>query len=120
LIRSICLGVLAALAFCLPVRAADAPPDATLTLASTTSVDNSGLLAAILPQFTKATGITVRVLALGTGQALDTARRGDADIVLVHDPDAEQNFSMTVMASTASRSPGTISLLSAPMTIPRI
>ena len=92
MIRSICLGVLAALAFCLPVRAADAPPDATLTLASTTSVDNSGLLAAILPQFTKATGITVRVLALGTGQALDTARRGDADIVLVHDPDAEQKF----------------------------
>src|SRR5678815_5382043 len=62
------------------------------TLASTTSVDNSGLLAAILPGFTQASGVTVRVLALGTGQALDTARRGDADLVLVHDPEAEQKF----------------------------
>jgi tungstate transport system substrate-binding protein len=75
-----------------PACAADAPGTTTITLASTTSVDNSGLLAAILPQFTKATGITVHVLALGTGQALDTARRGDADIVLVHDPEAEQKF----------------------------
>jgi tungstate transport system substrate-binding protein len=71
---------------------AQAPSQETITLASTTSVDNSGLLAAILPEFTKATGITVHVLALGTGQALDTARRGDADIVLVHDPEAEQQF----------------------------
>ena len=89
-------GLAAALALGPLVRAADAPPpaspNATITLASTTSVDNSGLLAAILPEFTKTTGITVRVLALGTGQALDTARRGDADIVLVHDPEAEQKF----------------------------
>jgi tungstate transport system substrate-binding protein len=61
-------------------------------LRRSTSVDNSGLLAAILPAFIKATGISVRVLALGTGQALDTARRGDADLVLVHDPEAEQKF----------------------------
>lgn len=85
-----CLAALAAL--CANARAADAPPKEAIVLASTTSVDNSGLLAAILPGFTKATGITVRVLALGTGQALDTARRGDADIVLVHDPEAEQKF----------------------------
>ncbi|HTZ37347.1 MAG TPA: substrate-binding domain-containing protein [Stellaceae bacterium] len=64
----------------------------TIVLASTTSVDNSGLLGAILPQFTRETGIAVRVLALGTGQALDTAHRGDADIVLVHDPEAEAAF----------------------------
>jgi len=63
-----------------------------ITLASTTSVDASGLLAAVLPGFTAATGITVHVLALGTGQALDTARRGDADLVLVHDPEAEHQF----------------------------
>ena len=63
-----------------------------IVLASTTSVDNSGLLAAILPAFTEASGIAVRVLAQGTGQALDTARRGDADLVLVHDPEAEQKF----------------------------
>src|SRR6187399_882566 len=66
--------------------------DAEIKLASTTSVDNSGLLAAILPVFAKASGIEVHVLALGTGQALDTARRGDADLVLVHDPEAEQKF----------------------------
>lgn len=64
----------------------------TITLASTTSVDNSGLLAAILPGFTKATGIEVKVLAQGTGQALATAARGDADLVLVHDPEAEAQF----------------------------
>jgi tungstate transport system substrate-binding protein len=74
------------------VRPGTAPAADTIRLASTTSVDNSGLLAAILPQFTKATGIDVHVLALGTGQALDTARRGDADLVLVHDPEAEQKF----------------------------
>jgi tungstate transport system substrate-binding protein len=86
------IALLLALALALPARAADAPGETTIVLASTTSVDNSGLLAAILPEFAKATGVTVRVLALGTGQALDTARRGDADIVLVHDPEAEQRF----------------------------
>ena len=64
----------------------------TIVLASTTSVENSGLLARILPRFTEKTGIVVRVVAQGTGQALDTARRGDADLVLVHDPEAEGKF----------------------------
>jgi tungstate transport system substrate-binding protein len=63
-----------------------------IVLASTTSVDNSGLLTHILPLFTSASGVSVHVVALGTGQALDTARRGDADLVLVHDPDAEAKF----------------------------
>jgi tungstate transport system substrate-binding protein len=72
------------------VHAADAPQ--SIILASTTSVENSGLLGAILPGFTKATNISVKVLAQGTGQALDTARRGDADLVLVHDPEAEAKF----------------------------
>jgi tungstate transport system substrate-binding protein len=66
--------------------------DASIVLASTTSVENSGLLAHILPQFTSKTGVNVRVVAQGTGQALDTARRGDADLVLVHDPEAEEKF----------------------------
>ncbi|HTQ33432.1 MAG TPA: substrate-binding domain-containing protein [Stellaceae bacterium] len=90
--RTIWAGLAVVLALWLPAQAADTPADTTIVLASTTSVDNSGLLGAILPQFTKATGITVHVLALGTGQALDTARRGDADIVLVHDPEAEHKF----------------------------
>ena len=63
-----------------------------IVLASTTSVEDSGLLGRILPLFTKASGIEVRVVAQGTGQALETARRGDADLVLVHDPEAEQKF----------------------------
>jgi len=64
----------------------------SIILASTTSVESSGLLANILPQFTAKSGITVNVVAQGTGKALDTARRGDADILLVHDPEAEQQF----------------------------
>src|SRR5882724_1238008 len=66
--------------------------DNAIVLASTTSVEASGLLAQILPQFTTKTGITVNVVAQGTGKALDTARRGDADVLLVHDPEAEQQF----------------------------
>jgi tungstate transport system substrate-binding protein len=67
-------------------------PAQSIVLASTTSVDNSGLLRHILPIFTKETGIAVRVLAQGTGQALATAAHSDADLVLVHDPEAEQKF----------------------------
>ena len=63
-----------------------------ITLASTTSVEASGLLTNILPIFKAQTGIAVNVVAQGTGKALDTARRGDADLVLVHDPEAEREF----------------------------
>ncbi len=72
--------------------AAEQPAPQSIILASTTSVENSGLLAHILPSFTKETGITVHVVAQGTGQALQTAARDDADLVLVHDPEAEQKF----------------------------
>src|SRR3954454_16210688 len=64
----------------------------SIVLASTTSIEASGLLANILPQFMAKSGITVNVVAQGTGKALDTARRGDADLLLVHDPDAEKQF----------------------------
>lgn len=74
------------------VRSARAESAGFVVLASTTSVENSGLLAAILPRFTAQTGIAVRVLALGTGQALAVTARGDADLLLVHDPEAEQRF----------------------------
>jgi tungstate transport system substrate-binding protein len=66
--------------------------DPSIVLASTTSVESSGLLANIVPLFTAKTGIAVNVVAQGTGKALDTARRGDADVLLVHDPEAEQQF----------------------------
>src|SRR5882757_1974244 len=71
---------------------ASSAAEKSIILASTTSVESSGLLANILPQFTAKTGITVNVVAQGTGKALDTARRGDADLLLVHDPEAEQAF----------------------------
>ena len=64
----------------------------TLTMASTTSTEQSGLFAHLLPAFKKASGIDVKVVALGTGQALDMARRGDAVVVFVHDLPAEEKF----------------------------
>jgi tungstate transport system substrate-binding protein len=67
-------------------------PAPFIVVASTTSTEQSGLFKHLLPAFTKQTGIEVRVVALGTGQALDSARRGDADVVLVHDLPAEQRF----------------------------
>ncbi|RYJ02031.1 MAG: hypothetical protein EON47_08840, partial [Acetobacteraceae bacterium] len=63
-----------------------------ITLASTTSTEQSGLFGHILPVFTREAGIAVRVVALGTGQALDVGRRGDADALLVHDRAAEDRF----------------------------
>lgn len=66
--------------------------DDYITLASTTSTENSGLFDSILPKFEKATGIEVRVVAVGTGQAFEIARRGDADSLLVHDTAGEQRF----------------------------
>lgn len=84
----------------------------SITLASTTSVEASGLLTNILPRFTAKTGITVHVVAQGTGKALDTARRGDADLLLVHDPEAEQQFIDEGHGVARRRSPGTILSLS--------
>ncbi len=63
-----------------------------ITVASTTSTEQSGLFKHLLPVFEKKTGIQVRVVALGTGQALDMGRRGDADVVFVHDKVAEEKF----------------------------
>jgi len=63
-----------------------------IVMASTTSTEQSGLFAHLLPAFKAASGIDIRVVALGTGQALDAARRGDADVVFVHDQPAEEKF----------------------------
>ena len=77
--------------------AADAPDTAAaerghIVLASTTSTENSGLLAAILPRVERRTGIAVRVVAVGTGQAIRLAERGDADVLLVHHRPSEDDF----------------------------
>ena len=66
--------------------------DKFIVVASTTSTEQSGLFGHLLPAFEKDTGIKVRVVAVGTGQALDMARRGDADVVFVHDQPAEEKF----------------------------
>jgi tungstate transport system substrate-binding protein len=75
-------------AFALPALA----QERSITVASTTSTEQSGLFGHILPIFKREAGIAVRVVALGTGQALDVGRRGDADVVFVHDRAAEERF----------------------------
>ncbi|MBI3709841.1 MAG: extracellular solute-binding protein [Proteobacteria bacterium] len=78
----------AALALAMPAAA----EDKFIVVSSTTSTQDSGLFGHILPLFKAKTGIEVRVVAQGTGQALDTGRRGDADVVFVHDKVAEEKF----------------------------
>jgi tungstate transport system substrate-binding protein len=79
----------AALALSLMVAGASAQ---TITMASTTSTEQSGLFAHLLPAFRQASGIDVKVVAVGTGQAIDMARRGDADVLFVHDQVAEEKL----------------------------
>lgn len=64
----------------------------SIVMASTTSTEQSGLFSHLLPKFTEKTGIDVKVVAQGTGQALDMGRRGDADILFVHDQAGEEKF----------------------------
>jgi len=64
----------------------------SIVMASTTSTEQSGLFGHLLPEFKKATGIDVKVVAVGTGQAIDMGRRGDADVLFVHDPAAEEKL----------------------------
>jgi tungstate transport system substrate-binding protein len=87
--RRTALGAFAGLMLFLGSAAAE---DKFIVVASTTSTEQSGLFGHLLPAFEKDTGIQVRVVAQGTGQALDTARRGDADVVFVHDQPAEEKF----------------------------
>lgn len=91
-LRSHWIGRVVLLVACL-LASGPAPAQATfITVASTTSTEQSGLFGHLLPIFVKATGIQVRIIALGTGQALDTGRRGDVDLVFVHDRAAEEAF----------------------------
>src|SRR6476661_7012800 len=84
-----------AMALCIGAVAAYAPAiaeDRSIVVASTTSTQDSGLFGYLLPIFKAKTGIEVKVIAQGTGQALDTARRGDADVVFVHAKSQEEKF----------------------------
>jgi tungstate transport system substrate-binding protein len=87
--RRAILALLAALALAAPAAADDAP---FITIASTTSTEQSGLFGHLLPAFTAKTGIAVRVIAVGTGQALKIGERGDADVEFVHDTPSELAF----------------------------
>lgn len=84
------------LALCLVVVAAcrptSGPSPQSITLATTTSTQDSGLLDELVPRFKKQTGIEVKVIAVGSGQALELGRRGDADVLLTHSPAAEEKF----------------------------
>jgi len=83
---------LLAAAFLLAAPLAVVPQERFITVASTTSTQDSGLYDHLLLMFTKETGIEVRVVALGTGQAIKAAQQGDADVLLVHDKAAEERF----------------------------
>ena len=92
-IATIFLGTLAGLATAPGVLAPAMAEDARfITVASTTSTENSGLFGFILPTFEEATGIRVKVVAVGTGQAIKIAERGDADVLFVHHPSSEEKF----------------------------
>ncbi|MDQ2735882.1 MAG: substrate-binding domain-containing protein [Pseudomonadota bacterium] len=90
-IRCITLALAAAATLALSASGVRAE-DRFITMASTTSTEQSGLFPHLLPAFTQATGIDVHVVAVGTGQALDLGRRGDADVLFVHDKAAEEKF----------------------------
>jgi tungstate transport system substrate-binding protein len=85
-------GIRASLAMAVFFLAAGAAHAETITMASTTSTEQSGLFAHLLPAFKKASDIDVKVVAVGTGQAIDMAKRGDADVLFVHDTAAEEKF----------------------------
>ena len=84
-------GLLVALGL-IAVATASQAQDKFIVVASTTSTEQSGLFGHLLPLYKAATGVEARVVALGTGQALDMGRRGDADVVFVHDQAAEEKF----------------------------
>jgi len=75
-----------------PAATRPAPVVTTIRMATTTSTENSGLLAVLLPAFKAATGVEVQVIAVGTGKAIKHGENGDVDVLLVHDPEAEEKF----------------------------
>jgi len=90
--RRAVLALAFATALCAPAFAQDKSQDKSILVASTTSTMDSGLFGHILPLFKAKSGIDVKVLSQGTGQALDTGRRGDADVVFVHARSQEEKF----------------------------
>ena len=90
--RRILIATLCAVALCGPALAQGTSQDKSIVVASTTSTQDSGLFGHLLPIFKAKTGIDVKVVSQGTGQALETGRRGDADVVFVHARPQEEKF----------------------------
>ena len=86
------MKLIATLTLALAAAVGPAWGQTSIVMASTTSTEQSGLFGYLLPAFKQASGIDVKVVAVGTGQAIDTARRGDADVLFVHDQAAEEKF----------------------------
>jgi len=91
-IRRLLTALIATFALVAPAAAQEKAAAKSIVVASTTSTQDSGLFGYLLPLFKGQSGIDVKVVALGTGQALDTARRGDADVVFVHAKSEEEKF----------------------------
>jgi len=92
LARRLLIALITTLALVAPAAAQEKASAKSIVVASTTSTQDSGLFGYLLPLFKGQSGIDVKVVALGTGQALDTARRGDADVVFVHAKSEEEKF----------------------------
>jgi tungstate transport system substrate-binding protein len=92
LFYAVCLACILGCSRERPAKPVASTRTAAITLATTTSTQDSGLLDELLAAFKSESGITVKVVAVGSGQALELARRGDVDVLLVHSPAAEQEF----------------------------
>ena len=90
--RKVCLQLSMAVACLVACTLSAVAADRFITVASTTSTENSGLFHHLLPLFQQGTGIEVRVVAVGTGQAIELAQRGDADVLFVHHKPSEEKF----------------------------
>lgn len=92
LVLAVCLSVALLSSACGPAATAAAPANPNLILATTTSTQDSGLLDVLIPMFQQQTGYNVKVVAVGTGQALQMGQQGNADVLLVHAPSSEKTY----------------------------
>ena len=103
--RLCCLtALICSIMICGMLAPGHADQEKTIILATTTSTQDSGLLDVLIPLFEKKTGYMVKTIAVGSGQAMAMGERGEADVLLVHSPDAEKKFMEKGFGSTGSSS----------------